>query len=146
MARATAVVLLIYAVIKVADVTIRDAWTALAPFDWTDAAWLLELGLTVLLPAALLLRPAVRASQGKLLATQALVVIGVIANRVTLAVPSLVSAANGSYFPSWMEFASTLALLTARVLAFAFAAKHLPVFTSGHDRHESPAHAVSGSR
>lgn len=63
-ARATAAVLLIYAVIKMADVTIRGTWTALAPFDWTDAAWLLELGPTVLLPTALLLRPAVRASRG----------------------------------------------------------------------------------
>lgn len=69
-----------------------------------------------------------------------------IANRVNLSVPSLVAANRGSYFPSWMEFAITLALLTAGVVAFAFAAKHLPVFTSGHDRHESPAHAVSGSK
>jgi len=144
-ARATAVVLLIYAVIKVTDVTIRGAWTALAPFEWTDLTWLLELGLTVLLPAALLLTPAVRASRGKLLATQALVVIGVIANRVNLAVPSLVAANRGSYFPSWMEFAITLALLTGGVVAFAFAAKHLPVFTGGHDRHEPSPHAVSGS-
>lgn len=131
-ARATAVVLLIYTALKVADVTTRGAWTALTPFDWTDAAWLLELGVTVLLPAALLFSPAVRAARGRLLATQLLVVLGVIANRVTLAVPSLVSAAHGNYFPSWMEFAITLALLTAGVTAFAFAAKHLPVFETRH--------------
>jgi len=127
-ARATAVVLLIYAVIRVADVTGRMAWTTLTPFDWTDATWLLELGLTVLLPAALLLMPSVRASRGKLLAAQSLVVIGVIANRLGLAVPSLVAANNGSYFPAPMEFAVTLALLTGGVVAFALAAKHLPVF------------------
>lgn len=127
-AKATTVVLLLYAVLKLADVTLRGAWTALTPFDWTDLTWLLELGLTVLLPAGLLLIPAVRASQGKLLAAQALVVIGVIANRINLAVPNLVAANRGSYFPSWMEFAVTLALLTAGVMAFALAAKHLPVF------------------
>jgi Ni/Fe-hydrogenase subunit HybB-like protein len=127
-ARATAVMLFIYAAIKVADVTARMAWTAFSPFDWTDLMWLLELGLTVLLPAVLLLIPNVRASQGKLLAVQSLVVIGVISNRVTLAVPSLVAANNGSYFPGWMEFAITLALVTGGVVAFAFAAKHLPVF------------------
>ena len=69
-----------------------------------------------------------RSSQGILLAVQSLVIIGVISNRVTLAVPSLVAASNGSYFPGWMEFAITLALLTGGVVAFAFAAKHLPVF------------------
>jgi len=127
-ARATAIVLLIYALLKVVDVTGRMAWTALAPFDWTDAAWLAELALTVLLPAVLLLIPSVRASPGKLLAAQSLVVIGVIANRMTLAVPSLVAANNGSYFPAPMEFAVTLALLTGGVVAFALAAKHLPVF------------------
>jgi Ni/Fe-hydrogenase subunit HybB-like protein len=127
-ARATAVVLFFYAAVKLVDVTVRRAWSALSPFDWTDAVWLLELGLTVLLPAVLLLLPKVRASQGKLLAVQWLVVIGVISNRVTLAVPSLVAANHGSYFPGWMEFAITLALLTGGVAAFAFAAKHLPVF------------------
>jgi Ni/Fe-hydrogenase subunit HybB-like protein len=136
-ARATAVVLLIYAIIKVADVTLRMAWTALTPFDWTDATWLAELALTVLLPAGLLLLPGVRASRGKLLAAQALVVIGVIANRVNLAVPSLVAANNGSYFPAPMEFAITLALLTGGVVAFALAAKHLPVFEGGHARSQA---------
>lgn len=72
-----------------------------------------------------------RASRGALLAVQLLVVIGVIANRMNLAVPSLVAANNGSYFPGWMEFAVTLALLTGGVVAFALAAKHLPVF-EGH--------------
>ncbi|MDQ1300948.1 MAG: Ni/Fe-hydrogenase cytochrome b subunit [Chloroflexota bacterium] len=131
-ARASAVVLLLYALVKVADVLLRGAWTTLTPFDWTDLTWLLELGLTVLLPAGLLLSPRVRAAPGKLLAVQALVVIGVIANRVTLAVPSLVAANNGSYFPAPMEFAVTLALLTAGVVAFALAAKHLPVFETDH--------------
>ena len=129
--RATATVLLLYATIKVVDVLARAAWTAFQPFDWTDLTWLVELILTVLLPAALLLNPRVRASRGALLAVQLLVVIGVIANRMNLAVPSLVAANNGSYFPGWMEFAVTLALLTGGVVAFALAAKHLPVF-EGH--------------
>ncbi len=131
-ARATAVVLLIYAVIKVADVTGRMAWTTLAPFDWTDATWLVELALTAILPASLLLIPSVRASRGKLLAVQALVVIGVIANRMNLAVPNLVAANHGSYFPAPMEFVITLALLTGGVAAFALATKHLPVFETDH--------------
>jgi Ni/Fe-hydrogenase subunit HybB-like protein len=131
-ARATAIVLLIYAAIKVADVTVRAAWPALSPFDWSDAIWLAELALMVLLPAGLLLTPGVRNSRGGLLAVQALVVIGVITVRVTLAVPSLVTASNGRYFPGWMEFAVTLALLTGGVVAFALAAKHLPVFEARH--------------
>lgn len=132
-ARATAVVLLLYAAFKVGDVLARGAWTALSPFDSTDATWLAELALTVLLPAALLLIPSVRASPGKLVAAQSLVVIGVIANRVNLAVPDLVAANHGSYFPGWMEFAVTLALLTGGVVAFALAAKHLRVFEEDNE-------------
>jgi Ni/Fe-hydrogenase subunit HybB-like protein len=127
-ARATAAVLLCYTAVKVADVVSRRAWSALSPFDWTDAAWLAEISLTVLLPAALLLSPRVRSSAGRLLAVQSVVVIGVVANRVNLAVPSLVSASNGNYFPAWTEFAVTLALVTGGVVAFALAAKHLPVY------------------
>jgi Ni/Fe-hydrogenase subunit HybB-like protein len=127
-AKATATVLLIYAAIKIADVTVRSGWSALTPFDWSDLAWLLEMALVVLLPAALLLIPSVRRSPGKLLAVQSLVVIGVVANRLNLAVASLVAANGGSYFPAPMEFAVSVALVTAGVLAFALAAKHLPVF------------------
>ncbi len=98
-ARATAVVLLIYAAIKIVDVAVRGAWSTLTPFDWTDLTWLLELALTVLLPAVLLLIPRVRSSPGMLLAVQSLVVIGVISNRVTLAVPSLVAAKQRQLLP-----------------------------------------------
>ncbi len=126
--RATAIILLLYAGIKIADVLLRGALTAFAVLDWTDVALVLELAFVTLLPAVLLLVPRVRASRNRLLAVQLLVVVGVVANRMTLAVPSLVSASNGSYFPSWMEFAVTLALLTGGIGAFALAAKHLPVF------------------
>jgi len=136
-ARATAFILLLYAALKISDATMRMAWTTLAPFDWMDLTWLAELVLTVIVPAALLLLPNVHKSRGKLLAVQLLVVLGVIANRVNLAVPNLVAANNGSYFPGWMEFAVTLALLTAGIVAFALAAKHLPVF----EEQREPAHA-----
>lgn len=134
--RATAAVLFVYAALKVIDVLARRAWTSFQPFDWTDLTWLLELTLTVLLPAALLLIRRVRASRGALLAVQLLVVLGVVGNRMNLAVPSLVAASGGSYFPGWMEFAVTLALLTGGVAVFALAAKHLPVF----ERHGEEAH------
>lgn len=136
--RATAAVLLLYAAIKAIDVLARSAWTSFAPFDWTDLTWLIELTVAVLLPAVLLLIPRVRASRGALLAVQLLVVIGVVANRMNLAVPSLVAANNGSYFPGWMEFAVTLALLTGGVAAFALAAKHLPVFEDHHTEASAP--------
>jgi len=135
-ARATAFILLLYAALKISDATARMAWTTLAPFDWMDLTWLAELGLTAVAPAVLLLLPSVHKSRSKLLAVQLLVVLGVIANRVNLAVPNLVAANNGSYFPGWMEFAVTLALLTAGVVAFSLAAKHLPVF----EEHREPAH------
>ena len=141
--RATAIVLLTYAVIKVADVALRGAWSTLAPLDWFGAVWISELLLLVLLPAALLLNRRVRSSRWSLLAAQFLVVTGVIANRINLAVPQLVAANLGSYSPSWMEIAVTVALVTAGVVAFSLATKHLPVFASG-DGESAPSsmHAI----
>lgn len=134
-ARTTAIVLVLYLVLKLADVTLRGAWSTLAPLRWDKVAWLAELVLTVALPAWLLSRRRVRASWLGLLLSQGLVVLGVVANRLNLAVLGLVSASGGSYFPGWMEFAITLALLTAGVVGFALAAKHLPVF----ETHLEPA-------
>lgn len=131
-ARATAVALVLYFVLKLADVTLRGAWSTLLPLRGDRVAWLAEISLTVVLPALLLASRRVRASWSGLLLSQGLVVLGVVANRMNLAVLGLVSAAGGSYFPGWMEFAVTLALLTAGVVGFALAAKHLPVF-EGHE-------------
>jgi Ni/Fe-hydrogenase subunit HybB-like protein len=135
--KASVAVLALYAGLKVIDLAARGAWQELAPLTPTGVTWGLELLLAVLLPMALLAIPRVRASAPGLLAAQTLVVFGVVFNRVNLAVPSLVRAAGGAYFPSWMELAVTLALVTAGVVAFAFAAKHLPVF----ERHEQELHA-----
>ncbi len=42
-----------------------------------------------------------------------------------------------SYFPHWMEISVTMSIVTVGFIAFAFAAKYLPLF-----KHEHPAPAV----
>jgi Ni/Fe-hydrogenase subunit HybB-like protein len=43
------------------------------------------------------------------------------------------SYAGYVYFPSWMELAVTITLVSFAVIAFGLAAKHLPIFPEEHE-------------
>jgi Ni/Fe-hydrogenase subunit HybB-like protein len=43
------------------------------------------------------------------------------------------SYAGYVYFPSWMELAVTVTLVTFAVIAFGLAARYLPIFPEEHD-------------
>jgi Ni/Fe-hydrogenase subunit HybB-like protein len=97
-------------------------------------AFWLEMGLGVIVPAILFAikplryKPAVLFS-GALMA----VLFGIILNRLNVSIVGMWSYAGYVYFPSWMELAVTVTLITFAVIAFGMAAKYLPIFPEEHD-------------
>jgi len=88
----------------------------------------------VILPMALFSLPAVRRSSGWLLASALLVIGGVIMNRFDVSLVGLARPDGVGYFPSWMEFAVTIAIVAGGVTAFGLVARNFPLFGE-------PAHA-----
>ncbi len=126
--KAAAVVLSIYLVAKLADVAARGAWSLLWQPNLEAAAFWLEMGLGVIAPAVLFTLAPVRRRPWLLFTAALMVVAGVVINRLNVSTVGLWDFTGRIYFPTWMEVAVSLSLVTVGVIAFALIAKFLPVF------------------
>jgi Ni/Fe-hydrogenase subunit HybB-like protein len=136
LAKAGAVVLLIYLAARVADLVLRGAWPLLFQPTLQAVAFWAEMGLGVILPMVLFAIPALRRKAGVLFGGALLVVVfGVVLNRLNVGIIGLLPYTGNVYAPSWMEFAVSIMLVMLGVIAFGLAAKYLPVFPEEGERH-----------
>jgi Ni/Fe-hydrogenase subunit HybB-like protein len=126
--RIAVVVLAAYATLKLADLAGRGGLDLLlVPRAETWFYWA-ELALGVLAPLALLAVPHVRRSPGGLFFAAVLMILGFVLNRLNVSLTGLEAYAGGGYFPTWQEIAVTMGIVAFGFVAFALAARYLPVF------------------
>ncbi len=128
LARAMGVVLTLYVLLRLADLTVRGAWGGLGAHPVLGAVLLAELLAGAALPAWLLARESVRRDARRLLGTALLVVGGVVLNRVGVSWLGFIPYSGQVYIPSWMEVAVTLTFMTGGIAIFAAAVRWLPVY------------------
>ena len=97
-----------------------------------SALFLLELVGGVILPLILFALPNVRQSRTGLFWSALLVVLGLVLNRFNASLIALVSRPGTNYFPHWMEFAISISIVTAGILAYIMATRYLPIIQ--HDK------------
>jgi ABC-type proline/glycine betaine transport system permease subunit len=64
----------------------------------------------------------------------ALVVMGFMANRLNVSITGLQASSGVYYVPQWTEFAATLAVVTAAVMAFRYAVVYLDILPKNPPR------------
>ncbi len=141
--RVSGTILAAYVLLKAVDTLIWMNRTAVAlgsdPFDfyaWKPfGSWILltEVIVCGLVPAIILLSKRLRRRQWLLVTAAALVCLGVGLNRFvmtiqTLALPSLPFDPFLSYWPSWQEVATFLAVIAYGVLLYSFSYRYLNLF------------------
>jgi Ni/Fe-hydrogenase subunit HybB-like protein len=135
-AQVSVVMLAVYATMKFVDLANQGALGLLvAPRKETYFFWT-EMGLGVFLPIALLAQRRVRENQTGLFIGAVFVLLGFVANRLDISITGMESWAGVAYFPSWMEIAVTLTIVTTGFIVFSLAARYLPLFA----HHEAPSH------
>ncbi len=128
------VMLAVYATMKFVDLANQGALgLLLVPRTETYFFWA-EMGLGVLLPAALLSQRRVRENPQGLFTGAVFILLGFVTNRLDISITGMESWAGTSYFPSWMEIAITLSIVTFGFVVFSMAARYLPLFVH-HDQH-----------
>jgi len=127
LSRAILVILSTYLAVKVMDLAVRGAWTMLLVPGIERAMFVLEIGLGVILPLLLLSMNHHSRSAAGLTVTSALVVIGVIVNRLNVAVTGMLSGSGGVYVPAWTEILITVSIVAAGLLAYLWIMEHLPI-------------------
>ena len=114
-----------------ANVLTAHVGDALVPDLRTLWLWL-EVGLGAVVPLILLAFREVRNRAAGLFWCSLCVIAGVLLNRLNVSLIGMETAAwQETYFPSWMEFAITAGIISAGLLGFCLAVRHLPVYGDG---------------
>jgi Ni/Fe-hydrogenase subunit HybB-like protein len=127
LSRATLLILTVYLGLKVVDLAVRGAWTALLVPGVERLMFGLEMGIGVILPLLLLsVNHFSRSAPGVTLAS-ALVVAGVILNRLNVGVTGMLGRSGVLYVPAWTEILITVSIVATGLLAYLWMMEHLPI-------------------
>lgn len=125
--RAIPYILGLYLVVKLGDVLLAGELGMVFSGTPLSILWLVEVIGGVILPIILLSRSSIRQSRNKLFWSAVLVVLGLVLNRFNVSLFGLAPRPGTVYFPTWMEFAISISIVAAGVLAFMLANRYLPV-------------------
>jgi Ni/Fe-hydrogenase subunit HybB-like protein len=142
LAKGLAIALLVYGAMKVTDLYARGV--TLWQFDGVHYLFFAEMLGTIVLPAALLAFPEIRATRSGLLWCAGLSAFGVALNRFNVSLTGYAGYADFRYFPSLTEIVITAALLGAGIMMFDLAARYLPVYGRPLRRAEVESDVLTG--
>jgi Ni/Fe-hydrogenase subunit HybB-like protein len=127
----TPVLLAVYLAVKIADLTLRDAVGYVFEGSLQSVMFLIEIGLGVVAPMALLLSRRVRNSLSGLFIASTLVIFGVALNRINVFLISYRPLyPEKSYFPSPFEILVTVGLISTLVLVYRAMVMIFPVIAA----------------
>jgi len=126
--RVMVVTLGVYAILRFQSLARSGGLEALRHPGYEAWMFILEFGLGVVLPVALLSFQRVRESERGLVAAGLLAVLGFVIYRLNVSVTGMEGAAGTRYVPSWMEVTVSVGLVAVGFAAFAIAVRFLPIF------------------
>jgi Ni/Fe-hydrogenase subunit HybB-like protein len=127
-ARGLQYVLVLYLILVLANLASYGKLSLLFNGSWESILYWVELTLSAIAPAVLLSFRRVSSSPVGLGASAGMVVLGFVLNRINLAIVSMIPTTGSSYFPSWMEIAISLGIVSAAALVFFFFVEHFGVY------------------
>jgi Ni/Fe-hydrogenase subunit HybB-like protein len=120
----------IYLAFKIGDMFIRETFVYLTVINTASVMFTIELLFGVIIPLRMFLSPKVLKSPSLLFTASALVVLGVLLNRID----NFIVAYNppysvSSYFPSFGEISVTVGLAAILILIYRFIVLNFPVIS-----------------
>lgn len=131
LAKGTLIVGVIYLVMKLWDLLSGPGLGAAFSGSLPANMYLLEMLIGVILPLIFLSIPKFRNRLNSIFAVNMLIITGIMVNRLNVGIFGLfdyTKKMGADYFPSWMEFVVTLAMIAFAVLGFKVSAKYLNLF------------------
>ena len=120
----------IYLAFKIGDMFIRETFVYLSEFNTVSVMFTIEMLFGVIIPLRMFLSPKVLKSPPLLFTASALVVVGVLLNRINNFVVAYTPPySTGSYFPSFGEISVTVGFVAMLVLAYRFIVMNFPVIS-----------------
>ncbi|MGW8283202.1 MAG: cytochrome c3 family protein, partial [Gemmatimonadota bacterium] len=123
-------VLSFYLLMRFAGILFTGKAALLIAPTWDTANFWIEILLSALLPAALLLQPRFRNSPLAMFWISTSAIIGMSLNRINVAGLATVSSTHYFYLPAWTEWVTTIGILSGAGLVFLFFVEHVGVFNA----------------
>jgi Ni/Fe-hydrogenase subunit HybB-like protein len=136
-ARIIVVILSVVLMMKIMDLSSRAAFSLLLVPRWETYMYWLEVLVGIVTPLILFSIPRVRTNRSGLFFGATMVILGFILNRLNISITGMEGWAGISYFPSWMEIAVTVSIVTVGFIVFSLAARYLPLFDHEHTQEPS---------
>jgi Ni/Fe-hydrogenase subunit HybB-like protein len=121
-------VLGLYALLRLGDLAVRGVLFTALDGSWQSLLFVFELSVSALIPLTLLLFRRVRTSVAGLGVCAGLTVFGMVLNRIDVCIIAFARPEGIAYFPSWMEIAVSLGIVSGGVLIFIFFVERLKVY------------------
>ncbi|MBE0551483.1 MAG: Ni/Fe-hydrogenase cytochrome b subunit [Ignavibacterium sp.] len=120
----------IYLAFKIGDMFIRETFVYLGEFNTASIMFTIEMLFGVIIPLRMFLSPKVLKSPPLIFTASALVVFGVLLNRINNFVVAYTPPySTESYFPSFGEISVTVGFVAMLVLAYRFIVLNFPVIS-----------------
>ena len=132
LARFLQVALILYIGVRVQDIFVRGVQADMFVFQFETINFWLE-NLLFIVPFVILALPGKRYNKTWLFSSAAMVVAGVVYNRLNVSWVGMLRASGAHYSPRISEIGVSVFLVTAGMIAFYFIAKWFPVFPSEED-------------
>lgn len=131
LSRFTILTLGIYMAVKLGDMLYRGTYAYLLDGTIQSNAFLVEVGLGVILPWLMFLSPRTRRSRARLFTAAGLVVGGIVLNRINVFVIGFTPPlADRPYFPSLAEVLVTAGIVATIMFLYRVAVTYLPVLSA----------------
>lgn len=117
-----------YLLIKVGDLIGRNAVLAAFAVNVQTVSWWIEITIGVILPLILFLTPEIIKTKSGLLWSSALVIIGLVWNRINVAIVGIIVEKWESYYPYWTEIFITIGVVSIGLIVFKWAVENLPIY------------------
>lgn len=119
--------LIIYLIMKIVDLAYRGVFPLLFTGSLESIMFIIEIVLFVIVPIIMYAVPSIRFRLGGVFTASALVVVGVIFNRLNVAFTGMAGEMGGSYFPSIWEFLITIGMWSGFILMYCFAVENFSI-------------------
>jgi Ni/Fe-hydrogenase subunit HybB-like protein len=117
-----------YTALRGVDLVYRGVNVEVLVVTAQSTAFWIETVIGLLIPLAILLTPEFARSGPWLFCASLLVVVGLIINRLNVAVTGITSEYE-TYYPHWMEIAITVGIVSLAILVYTWICRNFPVFS-----------------
>ena len=126
--------ILIYLAFRGIDLVVRGVGAEVLVMTPQSIAFWIEVVLGLLIPLAILLTPEGIASGRGLFWAGLMVVVGLIVNRLNVAVTGISGGYWPTYYPAWSEIAISVGIVSLGILVYLTLCRNFPIFEEEHSQ------------